>query len=186
MAKYFSYFSMKPYVVSWQGAFNEYHKICFHWEKRKIQIFLRWKKKAPYLELCKNQWWNKSKRCFIAKVIWFTVILYWCISIEVLIIVFLNLMTASSLHNTLLTFITCSAKFADNIRKLFLVCLFYPRKEFEPHWNHLLTLVLLNRNMPWLYKQCSSRSVGFDLHCLSFSMWICIKNLDQVIWLAEN
>ena len=25
-----------------------------------------------------------------------------------------------------------------------------------------------------------------DLHCLSLSMWICIYNLDQVIWLAEN
>ena len=25
-----------------------------------------------------------------------------------------------------------------------------------------------------------------DLHCLSFSMWICINNLDQVIWLADN
>ena len=25
-----------------------------------------------------------------------------------------------------------------------------------------------------------------DLHCLSLSMWICVNNLDQVIWLAEN
>ena len=25
-----------------------------------------------------------------------------------------------------------------------------------------------------------------DLHCLSLRVWICINNLDQVIWLAEN
>ena len=24
------------------------------------------------------------------------------------------------------------------------------------------------------------------LHCLLFSMWICINNLDQIIWLADN
>ena len=41
-----------------------------------------------------------------------------------------------------------------------------------------------------LSKQCRSRSVGFwtdlDLHCLSLSTWICMNNLDKVIWLAEN
>ena len=29
-------------------------------------------------------------------------------------------------------------------------------------------------------------STDLDLHCLSFSMWICINNLDQVIWLAGS
>ena len=25
-----------------------------------------------------------------------------------------------------------------------------------------------------------------NLHCVLFSKWICINNLDQVIWLADN
>ena len=66
----------------------------------------------------------------------------------------------------------------------------------------ILTLVLLNRDIPCFCKQCRSRSVGFwrsqliwiciqkpidlDLHCLSLSMWIYISSLDLVIWLAEN
>ena len=56
-----------------------------------------------------------------------------------------------------------------------------------------LTLVQVNPDMSCLCKQCRSRSVGFlkkptdlDLHCLPFSIWIYINNLDQVIWLAEN
>ena len=55
-----------------------------------------------------------------------------------------------------------------------------------------LTLVLLNPDIPCLCKQCRSRSVGLlkptdlDRHCLPFSNWIYINNLDQVIWLAEN
>ena len=57
------------------------------------------------------------------------------------------------------------------------------------HWV-MLKLVLLNQDMPCLCKQCRSRSVGFwtdlDLHCLPFSIWICINNLDQVNWLPEN
>ena len=53
-----------------------------------------------------------------------------------------------------------------------------------------LTLDLLNPDMPCLCKQCRSKSVGFpptdlDLHCLPFSIWICINNVDKVIWLAE-
>ena len=52
-----------------------------------------------------------------------------------------------------------------------------------------LTLVLLNLDMPCLTKQCRSRPVGFWISqliwiCLSFSMWISISNLDQVIWFA--
>ena len=31
-----------------------------------------------------------------------------------------------------------------------------------------------------------ANSVDLGLHCLSLSMWICINNLDQVIWLAEK
>ena len=30
------------------------------------------------------------------------------------------------------------------------------------------------------------KPTALDLHCLSFSMWICTNNQDQVIWLAEN
>ena len=30
------------------------------------------------------------------------------------------------------------------------------------------------------------KSTDLDLHCLSFSLWIFINNLDQVIWLADN
>ena len=30
------------------------------------------------------------------------------------------------------------------------------------------------------------KPTDLDLHCLSFNLLICIKNLDQVIWLAEN
>ena len=30
------------------------------------------------------------------------------------------------------------------------------------------------------------KPTDLDLHCLPFSMWIYINNLDQVIWLAEN
>ena len=39
--------------------------------------------------------------------------------------------------------------------------------------------------IPCLYKQCW-KPTDLDLHCLSLSMWICINNIDQVIWLAEN
>ena len=56
----------------------------------------------------------------------------------------------------------------------------------------------LDPDMPCLYKQCRSRSVGFFswllkkptdlyLHCLSLSRWIFVNNLDQVMWFqAEN
>ena len=46
--------------------------------------------------------------------------------------------------------------------------------------------------MPCLWEQYRSRSVGFwrsqlmNLHCLLFRIWICISNLVQVIWLADN
>ena len=32
----------------------------------------------------------------------------------------------------------------------------------------------------------SEKPTDLDLQCLSFSMWIYINNLDQIIWLAEN
>ena len=32
----------------------------------------------------------------------------------------------------------------------------------------------------------SKKPTDLDLHCLPFSMWIYINNLDQVFWLAEN
>ena len=63
---------------------------------------------------------------------------------------------------------------------------------FQVFFTAITTLILLNLDMSCLHKQCRFRSVGLkkltdlDLHCLSFSMWIYINNLDQVIWLAEN
>ena len=55
-----------------------------------------------------------------------------------------------------------------------------------------LTLVLLNPDIPCLCKQSTSRSADFWrsqliwICTVSFSMWICINNLDDVIWLADN
>ena len=31
----------------------------------------------------------------------------------------------------------------------------------------------------------SKKPTDLDLHCLPFSMWIYINNLDQIIWLAK-
>ena len=53
-------------------------------------------------------------------------------------------------------------------------------------WLWYLTLVLLNPIMPCLCKQCRSKPTDLDPHCLSLRFWICINNLDQIIWLAEN
>ena len=56
----------------------------------------------------------------------------------------------------------------------------------------ILTLVLLNPDIPWLCKQCRSRSVGFFWTQL---IWICtvchylcefIEQSGSFIWLAEN
>ena len=64
---------------------------------------------------------------------------------------------------------------------------------FVLNWNKsILTLVMLNLDMHCLCKQCRSRSVGFWrsqliwIFSLPFSMWICINNLNEAIWLAEN
>ena len=48
---------------------------------------------------------------------------------------------------------------------------------------HSFNPSLAKHDMPCLSRQCRSRSVGF---CLSFNMWISIKNPDQVICLAGN
>ena len=51
----------------------------------------------------------------------------------------------------------------------------------------ILTLLLLNTTCPVLANSGDPDQLAdLDLHCLSFSMWISINNLDQVIWLAEN
>ena len=56
----------------------------------------------------------------------------------------------------------------------------------------MLILVLLNPDMPCFANRvdpdqlASKKPNDLDLHCLPFSMWININNLDQVIWLAEN
>ena len=43
-------------------------------------------------------------------------------------------------------------------------------------------LQTVQTQISWLLK----KPTDLDLHCLSLSIWICINNLDQVIWLAEN
>ena len=50
----------------------------------------------------------------------------------------------------------------------------------EPGYTLPLQTVLIQ--ISWLLK----KPTDLDQHCLSFSMWICVNNLDQVIWLAEN
>ena len=67
------------------------------------------------------------------------------------------------------------------------------QKYYHINSEDLLTLVLLNLDIPCLCKQCRSRSVGFWrsqliwIYTLPFSIWIYyMNNLDQVIWLAEN
>ena len=51
-----------------------------------------------------------------------------------------------------------------------------------------LTLLLLNTTCPVLANSVDPDQLASDLylHCLSLSMWISIKNSDQVIWLAGN
>ena len=53
-----------------------------------------------------------------------------------------------------------------------------------------LTLVVLSPDIYCLCKQCRSRSVkkptDLDLQCLPFSIWICMNNLEQESWSAEN
>ena len=53
-----------------------------------------------------------------------------------------------------------------------------------------LTLVLLIPDIPYLYSvdpdQLASEETNWSGSTPSFRMWICISNLDQVIWLAEN
>ena len=65
----------------------------------------------------------------------------------------------------------------------------------QPGQNHCHNTIkpsLAELNMPCLSKPCRSRSVGFFrskliwICSLPSSMWICINNLDQVIWLAGN
>ena len=60
-----------------------------------------------------------------------------------------------------------------------------------PHWDinpspvepgYTLPLQTVLIQISWLLKKPND----LDLHCLPLSMWICINNLDQVIWLAEN
>ena len=56
---------------------------------------------------------------------------------------------------------------------------------------NLTTLVLLNPDIPCLANsvdqdQLLEKLTDLDLHCLSFSLWIYINNLEKVIWLAEN
>ena len=50
----------------------------------------------------------------------------------------------------------------------------------EPRY--ALPLQTVQIQISWILK----KPTDLDLHCLSFSIWICINNLDQVIWLAEN
>ena len=63
----------------------------------------------------------------------------------------------------------------------------------QKNTKNILTLVLLNPDIPCLCKQYRSRSVGFFRSqliwiytVLPLSMWIYCKNRNQVTWLAEN
>ena len=47
---------------------------------------------------------------------------------------------------------------------------------------HNLSLQTVEIQISWLLQ----KPTDLDLHCLPFSMWIYINNLNQVIWLAEN
>ena len=47
---------------------------------------------------------------------------------------------------------------------------------------YTLPLQTVEIQIGWLFQKLTD----LDLHCLSFSMWISINNLDQVIWLAKN
>ena len=47
---------------------------------------------------------------------------------------------------------------------------------------YALPLQIVQNQISWLLK----KPTDLDLHCLSLSTWICINNLGQVTWLAEN
>ena len=47
---------------------------------------------------------------------------------------------------------------------------------------YTLPLQPVQIQISWLLK----KPTDLDLHCLSLNIWICMNNLDQVIWLAEN
>ena len=47
---------------------------------------------------------------------------------------------------------------------------------------YTLSLQTVQIQISWLLK----KSTDLDLHCLSFSVWMYINNLVQVIWLGEN
>ena len=47
---------------------------------------------------------------------------------------------------------------------------------------YVLSLQKVQIQVSWLLK----KPTDLDLHCLSFSIWICINNLDQISWLADN
>ena len=47
-------------------------------------------------------------------------------------------------------------------------------------WHYKFTYLLANSADP------DQKPTDLDLHCLPWNIWICINNLDQVIWLAEN
>ena len=62
----------------------------------------------------------------------------------------------------------------------------------EDFWGDLINPYPAVHDNPYLCKQCRSRSDGFkkpsdqDLHCLSFSLWIWMKTLYDVIWLVYS
>ena len=55
----------------------------------------------------------------------------------------------------------------------------------------MLTLVLLNQDMPAFANsvdpdQLASEEANWSGSALFAIMWICINNMDQVVWLVEN
>ena len=55
--------------------------------------------------------------------------------------------------------------------------------DFKVYSNDLL---LHGKMLTLLFLMTSKKPTDLDLHCLSLSMWISIKNSDQVIWLTSN
>ena len=61
----------------------------------------------------------------------------------------------------------------------------WPSYKFNHHPaepSYSLPLQSMEIQISWLLQ----KPTDLDLHCLPFSMWICINSLDQGIWLANN
>ena len=161
----FFYFSMKIYVMGTDQqclfeAFLMSTITCFLGEISKISKFLVEKKKKPLQELCQFLL-SKGDVCQVRR---WLVLCTW---------------DGFSGPVELLDLVT-SPWSSDEIGHPSTPSCFAQLPE-------RLTLVLLNQDMPCLCKQKEQKKpTDLDLHCLLSSIWICMNNLDRVIWLAEN